>query len=336
MTISEQHDDLEIRARQRVDDLLQELEQYRLQSQRLQQINELYKRRAGIVDVPTMIETYSVWLMQYVSHELIGYRNIPKNRQHLYCSSHGPERRQIIDTAKNLLHQQKISPERQYHNGYYCHLWSLREKDPTNILVLLQQAKKMDDNDIDLVIDSLAVLQDPLERALEYEEIFEQARRDALTRLPNRLYFEERIGSLLERARRYGHPITLAALDLDRFKAINDTLGHLAGDHALKQVADTLKNQIRLNDLLVRIGGDEFLLVLPDTSIEAATSLNKRLCQAVDSLHISTGRGQLGISIGLAQWEPKMSLEQWMEKADDALYQAKANGRAQVAIAPGI
>jgi len=124
----------------------------------------------------------------------------------------------------------------------------------------------------------------------------------------------------------------LAALDLDHFKAVNDTMGHLMGDQILKQVADSLNKEVRLTDMLVRMGGDEFLLVLPDTSMQDARFLAERLCLAVAQLDISTNAGKLAVSIGLSEWRPGMSIETWMEQADDILYQAKANGRAQVAV----
>ena len=329
---------VEAEARARVDELLQELERYRLHSERLQQINELYKRMAGIADMPTMIETFSVWLMHQVDHDLIGFRDPERQRQHLYCSSHGPRRRQVLDTALELVThlpavEQGENPRKI--DAYSCHLWPMQPGPASSYLILLRRDEPLTPEEIELVTDALGVLREPVRRALEYEEIFEQARRDALTGLPNRLFFEERISSLLERARRYGYPLTLAALDLDHFKEINDTMGHLAGDQALKKVATTLQQQIRMNDLLVRIGGDEFLLILPDTTLEAARSLNERLCQAIADLRIGPPEAPLGISIGLAQWKAGMTLTQWLEKADDVLYQAKARGRSRVATSSG-
>ena len=167
---------------------------------------------------------------------------------------------------------------------------------------------------------------------MEYEEIFAQARRDTLTGLPNRIVFEERIGTIVEQAKRHNRPLTLAALDLDHFKAVNDTMGHLMGDQVLKQVAAVLSNEVRLTDMLVRMGGDEFLLVLPDTSMQDARFLAERLCWAVEQLNIATSAGKLAISIGLSEWHNALSIERWIEHADDILYQAKANGRAQVAV----
>ena len=125
--------------------------------------------------------------------------------------------------------------------------------------------------------------------------------------LPNRLVFKERIDCIIERANRYNHPLTLAALDLDHFKEVNDTMGHLMGDEVLQQVTAALKKQIRLSDLLVRMGGDEFLLILPDTDMTAARNLGERLCRSWKSLDINAGQAKLSVSIGLCQWQPEMS-----------------------------
>ncbi len=317
-----------------MDALLNELRHYRRQSERLRKVNELYGRMAGLLDLPTMIETYSIWLAQYVEHELIGYHNLDRKRMHMFCSCHGPRRRQVIEIAEQRL----LDPEASVHRyavteeGFFIHTWSFTSQECSGLLVLLCRDDRISGDALELVNESLPVLADPLKRALDYEEIFAQARRDPLTGLPNRLVFEERIETIMEQARRHHHPLTLAALDLDHFKEINDTMGHLRGDEVLRLVADALQEQVRLTDLLVRMGGDEFLVVLPDTDMEAARSLSERLCRAVDALDIRTRTGKLGVSIGLSQWQPGMDRARWMEKADDILYQAKADGRAQVAV----
>ncbi|HEB49354.1 MAG TPA: GGDEF domain-containing protein [Desulfobulbus sp.] len=317
-----------------MDALLSELSHYRRQSERLRKVNELYGRMAGLLDLPTMIETYSIWLAQYVEHELIGYHNLDRERMHMFCSCHGPRRRQVIEIAENRL--QAADPGRRQclarEDGFFSHTWSFASEGCSGVLVLLRHDDHVSGEEMELINESLPVLADPLKRALDYEEIFAQARRDPLTGLPNRLVFEERIDTIMEQARRHHHPLTLAALDLDHFKQINDTMGHLRGDEVLRLVAHALQEQVRITDLLVRMGGDEFLVILPDTDMRAARYLGERLCRAVDALDIRTGSGKLGISIGLAQWQPGMDRAQWMEKADDILYQAKADGRARVKI----
>jgi diguanylate cyclase (GGDEF)-like protein len=316
-----------------MENLLSELSHYRLQSEKLRKINTLYQRMAGILDLPAMIEAYSIWLMEFVGHELIGYHNPDRERMHMFCSYHGPKRRQAIQLAQELLDPESASEKCPIRlEGFHVHRWIIDSEDCNGVLVMLHKGKPLCADDLEFIEESLMIFADPLKRAIEYEEIFAQARKDSLTGLANRFVFEERIGSIVEQARRHGHPLTLAALDLDHFKAVNDTMGHLMGDEVLKQVAEALKKQIRLTDLLVRMGGDEFLLVLPDTTLLDARYLAERLCQAVEQLDIVTDAGRLAVSIGLSEWSTDMDLNSWLERADDILYQAKANGRAQVAV----
>ncbi|HID70045.1 MAG TPA: diguanylate cyclase, partial [Desulfobacterales bacterium] len=191
----------------------------------------------------------------------------------------------------------------------------------------------LSDTEIDLINESLLILAESLRRGLEYEELFESARKDALTGLGNRRVFEERISEIMAGARRYNRPLTMASLDLDYFKQVNDNLGHQRGDQVLKLVADAFSQSIRSTDLLVRIGGDEFLLVMDDTDQKSGRILAERLCQAVDDMGVwSDANTKLGVSIGLTQWKREESLEEWMERADDILYNAKAEGRSRVNI----
>lgn len=316
-----------------MENLLSELMHYRKQSEQLKKINSLYQRMAGILDLPAMIEAYSIWLNEFIGHELIGYNNPSRQRMHMFCSYHGPKRRLAIKLAQETLEQ---TPNKEMRGsqaeGFHVHKWVFDSADCCGHLVLLHKGSALSEEELHFIDESLLILAEPLKRALEYEEIFAQAHKDNLTGLPNRFVFEERIGSIVEQANRHNRSLTLAALDLDHFKAVNDCMGHLMGDKVLQQVTEALKKQIRLTDLLVRMGGDEFLLVLPDTNMKDARHLAERLCLAVEQLGVVTDAGKLAVSIGLSQWETGMDIDTWMERADDILYQAKANGRAQVAI----
>lgn len=312
------------------DVILTKLHHYQSQSDRLKKVNELYRKLAGITNLPTMIESFSIWLAQYVPHELIGYSS--QQTMHMYCSCHGIQRRQLINIAEKLLKQPDSSIDRHaVVDGFHSHKWSFQNKESSGTLILLRKDQEISSKEMDLINESMSTLAEPLKMTHDYEEIFRQARIDPLTGLPNRLVFEERIDSMIERARRYKHPLSLAALDLDHFKEVNDTMGHLYGDEVLKRVATALQEQTRLQDLLVRMGGDELLFALADTDLHAARFLCERLCRAVKELDIKAGTGKLGISIGLAQWQQGMSKKEWLERADEALYQAKKSGRNKVA-----
>ena len=162
----------------------------------------------------------------------------------------------------------------------------------------------------------LEVLSEPLQRALDYEDLFDQVRQDSLTGLANRRVFDEQIPPLLASARRHGFPVTLCSMDLDKFKQVNDQFGHAEGDRVLRQVALTFAKMVRSSDILVRMGGDEFFLVLPYTDLQSAHCLGQRLCHAVDALDIFSKPGEkFGVSIGLVQWHPDLSKEEWIQNA---------------------
>lgn len=317
-----------------IDQVMVELDHFRRQTERLDLMNKLHGRMAGVLDVSAMIETYSVWLMPHVEHELIGYQNQVRAKKHLFCSGHGPRRRSIIAFAEEVLNNSDNEAKAYVsEEGHCAHKWLMETAEDAGILIILKDENALSDTEIDLINESLLILAESLRRGLEYEELFESARKDALTGLGNRRIFEERISEIMAGARRYNRPLTMASLDLDYFKQVNDNLGHQRGDQVLKLVADAFSQSIRSTDLLVRIGGDEFLLVMDDTDQKSGRILAERLCQAVDDMGVwSDANTKLGVSIGLTQWKREESLEEWMERADDILYNAKAEGRSRVNI----
>ncbi|MBU0730760.1 MAG: GGDEF domain-containing protein [Proteobacteria bacterium] len=318
-----------------VDSLMGELHRYRQQSERLMRINELHSRLAGAVDLTAMIEAYSVWLTPALNHELIAYNDREKGHVHMFCSSHGPDRRlRMHEAQKALSCFSEIEDSACFtNNGFFVRTWQVEMNNSDGFLLLMRPDKEFAPEEAKMVDDSLDILSDSLFRAIGYEDLFIQARHDALTGLANRRVFEERLVPMLDNASRHGHPLSLASMDLDNFKQVNDALGHAKGDEALKAVARALSKKVRSSDLLVRMGGDEFMLALPDTEIQAAQLLANRLCETVENLNIQVpGGGKLGISIGLVQWNKDFSSEEWLQRTDEALYQAKAAGRSRVCL----
>ena len=173
-----------------------------------------------------------------------------------------------------------------------------------------------------------------LAQALEVNR--ELATRDELTGLINRRAMLDLMALEHSRSLRSGRPLLLAQLDIDHFKPINDQHGHATGDRALQAFAGTVRASLRDSDVLARWGGEEFVLMLTDTSADQARGLLERIRQAVQALEIahSAGSLQLTVSIGLAQHLPGDTVERTLERADQALYRAKALGRNRVVVAP--
>lgn len=318
-----------------LDHLLVELEHYRRQSRWLQQINELNARLASATDLRGMIEAFSVWLMPLLHHDLIAYRNRGEERLHIVCSAHGPDRRFAIEAAQEVFQQVDclLDETSSQWGRYHVQQWRISPAAEHVCLMLLRRDRAISVEEVQVMHWALDALNEPLQRALMYEDLFEQAKRDMLTGLANRRVFEERIGPLLDLASRYHRPVTVACMDLDHFKQINDSLGHAAGDEVLRMVARTMTAMIRSSDLLVRMGGDEFVLVLPDTDIHSAKILAERICSAIDGLDVRGGDGgRLGVSIGLVQWSEGLGREKWLQRADEVLYQAKKEGRCRVCV----
>jgi len=157
------------------------------------------------------------------------------------------------------------------------------------------------------------------------------ASTDLLTRAWNRRRFEESVAGEMHRSRRYGHPLSLLLLDIDHFKRVNDTYGHSEGDKVLSEVAERVRSVIRISDSLTRWGGEEFIVLMPNTGLTSAAVLAERIREGIAS-HPFAGVGQVTASVGLAEYLPSASRDAWLERADQAMYKAKSEGRNRVHI----
>jgi diguanylate cyclase (GGDEF)-like protein len=169
------------------------------------------------------------------------------------------------------------------------------------------------------------------------EQLEEQALRDPLTGLYNRRYLDDALERELVRAQREGYPLSVVLLDLDRFKALNDAHGHPAGDTVLVALGKALREQVRAGDLASRIGGEEFLLVLPNMPLAAAAERIDKLRARFAATEVDAGREKLraSFSAGVAACpENGTSTVDLVSAADAALYRAKQEGRDRVCVAP--
>jgi diguanylate cyclase (GGDEF)-like protein len=159
------------------------------------------------------------------------------------------------------------------------------------------------------------------------------ARTDMLTDLNNRRAFFEIGTQLLSQSMRFNHPLSVIMLDVDNFKHINDTYGHSIGDSVLLSLAQILRNMVREVDVVGRIGGEEFALILPETDISNAATFAERLRTSIANTSLGSAKGEIKMtaSFGIASnANSDISLDNLISKADEALYRAKQNGRNRI------
>jgi photoactive yellow protein len=196
-----------------------------------------------------------------------------------------------------------------------------------------------------LVIEDTTRLKET-ERSLQeaLEKARDLARRDPLTGLGNRRWFEERLAAEVRRAGRYGHPVSLMVADVDRFKEVNDRRGHAAGDAVLEALGEAFRDGLRESDQAFRVGVEEFCLLLPHTDSGEAVRVADRVHRRVERVEVGEAPGlELSVSVGVADTAPIGTPDQggdgWREtgerlwgRADDAMYRAKEAGRARTEV----
>ncbi len=171
-------------------------------------------------------------------------------------------------------------------------------------------------------------------------KLVELATIDDLTQLYNRRYFFERFNQEMERAKRYQRPLSCVILDIDYFKQVNDTYGHLSGDQVLMDIAQILKNNCRQSDLAGRYGGEELIILLPETETAGAMIIADRIREMIEQHQTEDGKGEIirvTVSLGVAsltgpELEGIDKNERIVQYADDALLRAKKEGRNRIEI----
>ena len=175
----------------------------------------------------------------------------------------------------------------------------------------------------------LAAIVDVTARRQAREDLLQQATHDPLTGVFNRRQLEDVLRKEVVRAERHARPLSVAMMDADHFKAINDTYGHQTGDEVLRAISDRCRKSLRSHDVFGRYGGEEFVIVFPETNLEEAGAVAERLRVAVAENPIQVGDNALGVtvSIGLAAYAPGQDVDKLFQRADSALYTAKQDGR---------
>jgi diguanylate cyclase (GGDEF)-like protein len=175
---------------------------------------------------------------------------------------------------------------------------------------------------------------DITQRKWAEEEIYLLATTDSLTGIANRRQFSTILASEIDRAKRYGTPMSLAMYDIDYFKRVNDTFGHDVGDYVLQALTSLVKENIRANDVVARWGGEEFMVLMPQSDVEAASNVSEKLRLAIAGHHFDN-LDKLTVSLGVTAFEPQDDLNSLFKRVDEALYEAKKKGRNRVEVLSG-
>jgi diguanylate cyclase (GGDEF)-like protein len=205
------------------------------------------------------------------------------------------------------------------------------EASTLGYLTLFTRTKGRSYSDDDVrQMETLALRAGPaIENARRFREARQLADLDALTGLHNRRFFHETLARECARAHRYERKLSLIIFDLDDFKEINDRIGHLAGDAVLAEASERVRDVVRTADIACRVGGDEFAVILPESSIEDADQLYRRLLSAVSARPIGQA-GKLYLSAGVAELRAEDDPVAFFQRADEALYRAKEAGKGRV------
>ena len=177
--------------------------------------------------------------------------------------------------------------------------------------------------------NAVGIVRDATERVKTEERLKQLATTDTLTGICNRRHFDEMLASEIDRAVRFSSPLSLILFDVDHFKRINDTFGHQAGDRVLIQLAVAVGGAIRTTDLFARWGGEEFIVLLPGSDLNAGRLLAEKLRMVLEKQQFADA-GQVTCSFGVAEYAPGDNVEALMKKLDRCLYHAKASGRNRV------
>lgn len=198
-----------------------------------------------------------------------------------------------------------------------------------------RRSQRFSEDELGQLESLLASLLFPLRNALLYRAALQTALRDPLTDTGNRVAMTQTLQREVDMARRNLQPLSVLMVDIDHFKQINDQHGHSIGDEALKAVANALKDSLRNVDMVFRYGGEEFLVLLSNTSREAASMVGERLRMAVMGIQylVENRAIDLSVSLGCASLLPGESMESLLRRADSALYVSKREGRNRLSMA---
>lgn len=285
-------------ATKQVADAPQELfgDQFLSERDRLQ----LHQRLLGTLDVGTLIHRFFYWMSE--KHFVGGIEHTHPIDNIIFTAGSNKQHK-----AKYTLHLE------QHYLGELC----------------ITSQKRFSEQDFLTHEQSLGIIVHYLKNAIDHQTLEKTAFHDALTGAMNRTALEELLPKEIERTHRFSFNLAVMMIDIDHFKAINDRIGHVGGDDILRHVSAAIKSQLRKSDLAFRYGGDEFLLVLPNTDLDSAHQAAKRIMEHLNNEvpDIPNCSVSPELSIGITIYQHGESHDDLIRRVDNALYDSKNNGR---------
>ncbi|MCL6416997.1 GGDEF domain-containing protein [Aestuariirhabdus sp. Z084] len=216
-------------------------------------------------------------------------------------------------------------------SAHSCSYRLLTEKD-FNGEISFSRRQRFNEDELQLIESTLGQLVYPLRNALSYRQAIQLSLTDPLTGAGNRIAMDNALRRELQVCSRSKQPLSLLIMDLDHFKAINDSYGHNAGDHVLKHAVDCARQAIRDVDMLFRFGGEEFVILLGDSGLENSAMVAERIRSQIESMQCHFQGEEIAVtaSIGVATYNGNEHINDTLQRADQALYTAKREGRNRI------
>ncbi|WP_296185231.1 sensor domain-containing diguanylate cyclase [Pseudomonas sp. UBA1879] len=306
---------------------------------REQQLRTAHSQLRNVLDAATQVAIVATDMNGLITtfnigaEKMLGYRSAQVCGAWTLCQLHLPSELAAHAGELSQRYGRSIDPceamliETVQEQGHQASDWTLVRDDGSHVRVSMQVSPVLDEQG--QWIGYLAVCLDITERKRVEEELRTMSVTDALTGVYNRRYFQERLQTEVLRVERHGGVFSVVMLDIDHFKAINDHLGHAMGDHVLQAICERLCLRLRRSDVFCRLGGEEFMVLCPDTDGEQAHELAVDLWAALRAEPVD-GVGRVTASFGIASWREGEGADALLLRADSGVYAAKLGGRDRI------
>ena len=330
----------------RIDQLARELASARDQAEEELRRNRLLNELGGTIDLDevlsrtleaatdaTRTDAALIWLSNPAGQPMVATLGLSQEEAERQAIAGPPNgrRARAIGMTYRYAQDELASSDDLIHSGLAVPMPDTADDDGY-LAVFSRDATELEDDALG-ELEQLALRAGPaIENARRFREARQLADLDALTGLHNRRYFHETLAREVARAHRYNRQLALIIFDLDDFKAINDRIGHLAGDGVLADAAARVRDVVRSADISCRVGGDEFAVILPESTMADADQLYRRIQHSVGTHPVGTA-GRLLFSAGVAELRGDDDAVSFFQRADNALYRAKEAGKGQIVAA---